>query len=101
VQRWRWHRFFATKGRTRRRWRVTSEGQRILREAVDTLCPLCGETMLAEVLIELDHIVPFGIGGRDELDNLRPVCWKCNQRRPRNGADLVVLSSADIEPCWR
>jgi 5-methylcytosine-specific restriction endonuclease McrA len=97
--RWCWHRFFARRGRYRRRWRSTAEGQHLLSEAVDMPCPLCGQVMWAETLMELDHVVPFGIGGRDELSNLRAVCAECNQRRPRNGSD-ISLSSADIEPCW-
>ena len=30
--------------------------------------------------VEVDHIVPIGFGGTDELSNLRLLCRKCNQR---------------------
>jgi 5-methylcytosine-specific restriction endonuclease McrA len=84
----------------RKHWRDIEAGRSLLREAVDTPCPLCGQVMWTENLMEIDHIVPFGIGGRDELTNLRAVHWDCNQRRVRNGSDIALLSSADIEPCW-
>jgi 5-methylcytosine-specific restriction endonuclease McrA len=53
----------------------------------DNMCALC----LREVevglpdgspnLATLDHIVPISRGGPNSLDNLRILCWPCNQDR--------------------
>ncbi|MEK7355656.1 MAG: HNH endonuclease [Bdellovibrionota bacterium] len=39
-------------------------------------CGNCGSTRN----IEIDHIVPFALGGSNDLENLRLVCRSCNQR---------------------
>ncbi len=39
-------------------------------------CGNCGSTKN----IEIDHIVPFALGGSNDLENLRLVCRSCNQR---------------------
>ncbi len=36
----------------------------------------------------VDHIVPLAVGGLHELSNLRVICRKCNQSRPRDGRDF-------------
>lgn len=41
-------------------------------------CQLCGTR---RVRTELDHIVPWSAGGRDDSTNLRVLCGPCNQRR--------------------
>lgn len=40
------------------------------------LCQNCGSSHR----IEIDHIVPFAKGGKNELSNLRLLCRACNQR---------------------
>lgn len=29
----------------------------------------------------IDHIKPISRGGTNELDNLQPMCWKCNRKK--------------------
>ncbi len=41
------------------------------------VCPFCG-TKLNEDNAEIDHIIPKTMGGKDEPDNMRYVCRKCN-----------------------
>lgn len=31
--------------------------------------------------IEVDHVLPWSKGGRTEIDNLVPLCHRCNQRK--------------------
>jgi len=39
-------------------------------------CPICGEKDLSK--LEVDHIVPFSMGGVDEKYNYQILCNKCN-----------------------
>ncbi|MEK7355492.1 MAG: HNH endonuclease signature motif containing protein [Bdellovibrionota bacterium] len=39
-------------------------------------CCNCGSTRN----IEIDHLMPFALGGSSDLENLRLVCRSCNQR---------------------
>ena len=42
-------------------------------------CAKCGKTVADDhVKLEVDHIVPQGWGGPDELSNLQPLCQDCN-----------------------
>lgn len=48
------------------------------------LCGICGDPLPTNPSdIHVDHIRQRGIGGRDELQNLRAVCKGCNLRRPK------------------
>jgi ATP adenylyltransferase len=40
-------------------------------------CELCGVSA-DERALEVDHVVPRKHGGRDEIENLQPLCWRCN-----------------------
>ena len=51
-----------------------------------TNCPLCKVELDYEVgrmpaSAEVDHIHSVARGGRDEADNVRVICRRCNQRR--------------------
>ncbi len=37
----------------------------------------------------LDHIMPVGIGGKHNKDNVRFLCKNCNLSRPKDGRDLT------------
>lgn len=41
-------------------------------------CQLCGKKITFDEMT-LDHIVPLGMGGRDEEDNLQCSCRSCNE----------------------
>ena len=41
------------------------------------VCPFCG-TKLNSDNAEIDHIIPVSMGGKNEPDNLRYVCRRCN-----------------------
>lgn len=34
-----------------------------------------------EILMTKDHIIPLAKGGKDQLDNLQPMCVKCNNKK--------------------
>lgn len=47
-------------------------------------CPLCGEWRPNH----LDHVIPLAVGGTHTKDNVRFLCARCNQSRPKDGSDL-------------
>ena len=61
-------------------------------------CALCG-CALTPASATLDHIIPDGVGGPDSTDNLRAVCWPCNQERGRKdeAAILKIMRDLDME----
>jgi 5-methylcytosine-specific restriction endonuclease McrA len=42
-------------------------------------CAYCGAVLGDRFCI--DHIVPFRDGGIDEIENLNPACYRCNNRK--------------------
>ena len=36
---------------------------------------------------QLDHIIPLNIGGLNIKNNVRYICGKCNNHRPKDGSD--------------
>lgn len=50
-----------------------------------TSCPLCGTTLDYDHgkrpdSAEADHVIEWANGGQDDLDNIRVICRRCNQR---------------------
>lgn len=51
------------------------------------VCPECGCKMQnkhrrnQDTYMTLDHIIPKSKGGKRNLENLRPLCRKCNNKR--------------------
>ncbi len=43
-------------------------------------CVLCGDVR-EDGIMPIDHIVPRCFGGTDDDDNLRVLCWSCNQAK--------------------
>jgi hypothetical protein len=48
-------------------------------------CVECGSTED----LEIDHIVPFSLGGRTELENLQLLCKKCNLKKGKKWQDQI------------
>jgi 5-methylcytosine-specific restriction endonuclease McrA len=74
-----------------------------------TRCPLCGVGLDWEYSgrpnsAEVDHIKPYSLGGRDEIENCRIICRLDNQRlggalnkkHPRPVVKTVELDASDI-----
>jgi hypothetical protein len=57
-------------------------------------CKLCGVEMNDihhhPAQFNLDHIIPINIGGKHIMENVRFICYKCNQSRPNDGSDEIV-----------
>ena len=57
--------------------------------ADDPVCPECGRRMVLKyrgksppnTLATIDHIMPRVSGGSDQPDNLRLICYRCNQEK--------------------
>lgn len=44
------------------------------------VCQICGKILTPET-VTLDHIVPIARGGRNNLENLQPLCLHCNCKK--------------------
>ena len=42
--------------------------------------------------LEIDHTIPLEIGGRDDLDNLQPLCRSCHARK--TAQDIKIIAKA-------
>jgi hypothetical protein len=45
-------------------------------------CQYCGETP-PKVVLEVDHIHPVSMGGKNEIDNLLTACFQCNRGKSK------------------
>lgn len=58
-------------------------------------CPLCDVRMTDKPHLpnskELDHILPVNQGGTHTHGNVRIICRKCNQSRPKDGSDYTGM----------
>ena len=54
-------------------------------------CELCF-VLLDEVRVDLDHVRPVAVGGLHSTDNVRFICKRCNQQRPKSGKDAIGWS---------
>jgi len=52
-------------------------------------CQSCFKTE-PEIKITIDHIIPVSKGGTNSIDNLQPLCMKCNQKKH---AKLPILEN--------
>ena len=53
-------------------------------------CVACGSTER----IEVDHIVPVSRGGSDDIENLQPLCLKCNRSKSAKTMDEFMARRA-------
>ena len=53
-------------------------------------CVLCNEELYNKNR-NLDHIIPINIGGRHIMENVRFVCASCNNKRPKDGSDILKV----------
>ncbi|WP_273854030.1 HNH endonuclease [Guptibacillus spartinae] len=44
----------------------------------DRVCMLCGRSPKDDIILHVDHIVPFSLGGLTVLENLQALCNECN-----------------------
>ncbi len=57
-------------------------------------CPCCGVFMVSRPYTprskELDHVLSLHAGGTHTLGNVRVICRKCNQSRPKDARDIPI-----------
>lgn len=56
----------------------TLEEWEVLKNKFGGKCAICG---VAPKYLQRDHIVPIFYGGRDDIENIQPVCWPCNFKK--------------------
>ena len=70
--------------------------RKILYKQCGGICPQCGRKMslnnprAVNSYMTFDHIMPQAYGGTSNIENLRPLCRKCNMGR---GSDLQGVSA--------
>jgi 5-methylcytosine-specific restriction endonuclease McrA len=61
-------------------------------------CYLCHSMLEAQ--FEIDHAIALCLGGRDEYDNLRPVCRPCHAKKTL--MEVTAVNSRSSAPyCFR
>jgi 5-methylcytosine-specific restriction endonuclease McrA len=60
----------------------------IIRNAYEGKCSGCRINLTHEQ-ITFDHIVPHSDGGETEIDNLQPMCKRCNQKKKNLPVDQI------------
>jgi len=53
-------------------------------------CVKCGfefSPLSAHTRVQKDHIVPIYLGGSDGIENLQPLCIRCNTKKTRDTTD--------------
>jgi 5-methylcytosine-specific restriction endonuclease McrA len=56
-------------------------------------CVCCGADGGEDgMLLVIDHVIPLSKGGKDNMNNIQPLCAECNSRKG--------TSSADFRPQW-
>jgi hypothetical protein len=53
-------------------------------------CCLCGRSQRDEVILHLDHVIPWSDGGRTILENLQTLCCLCNQGKGNSQVSLLT-----------
>ena len=70
-------------------------------------CQMCNiklqnEDILANNYMQIDHLISRKRGGSSKIENLRPLCKKCNSsKRDRNSIDISLKIKQDIENMFK
>lgn len=64
---------------------------RELKERYGSRCLCCGRTE-PDVKIVPDHVIPIARGGRNLIENIQPLCERCNKQKMVQSTDYRVTS---------
>lgn len=64
-----------------RRLKLTDQEKREMIRRQGNKCPICGDQLFIHDDIEVDHIVPIGVQGADDHDNLQVAHKICNRKK--------------------
>lgn len=68
-----------------------------LKASLGHQCVACGSDGNGDGGIVKDHITPVYQGGSDAIENIQPLCGRCNARKGPDNTDL----RGDANPNWR
>lgn len=70
---------------------MTSKLREFIKQRDQYTCQNCGLSTSdeANLLLEIDHVIPIAKGGISTEDNLQTLCWKCNRTK---GAKIYNLN---------
>jgi 5-methylcytosine-specific restriction endonuclease McrA len=75
----------------RRRARKRSAGGSFTAQEWRNLCAQYGNRCLccgsADTELTIDHVIPLVMGGRNDIENIQPLCLTCNLRKARKAID--------------
>jgi 5-methylcytosine-specific restriction endonuclease McrA len=54
-------------------------------------CLCCKKTTISQSMFECGHVVSIKDGGTEEIENLRPICSKCNKSMSTQNMKEYVL----------
>lgn len=58
-------------------------------------CKYCGKQSGADVILEIDHVIPVVKGGTNDIHNLVTACFECNRGKSKK---IIDASSVEIMP---
>ena len=58
---------------------IDEEVRKLLYQALGSMCKICDET----INLEIDHIIPMCLGGKNILSNVQLLCSKCHKYKNR------------------
>jgi DNA repair exonuclease SbcCD ATPase subunit len=68
-----------------RRLRLAEQEKREMIRRQGNECPICGEQLFIHDEIEVDHVVPLGVQGADDHENLQVAHKLCNRKKGVTG----------------
>ena len=68
-----------------RRLKLTGQEKRDMIRHQDNKCPICGDQLFIHDDIEVDHVVPLGVQGADDHENLQMAHRLCNRKKGVTG----------------
>lgn len=64
----------------------TEEEWQVLKATYDFRCLRCGKCE-PEIFLTRDHVIPLTQGGDDSIDNIQPLCARCNSKKNNKSID--------------